>query len=131
MKSIIWIKNHYKAILVVFFLVFLGVLTFTIFNKSYIKKIKKILDISAESHKEQISIIEHENKKKQAKEKKIRQKYSLIKKQINKQYLKEKKHIIQKDDKNLMKIIKKYVDEPDKLTKEIAEEYKIEYMENN
>lgn len=131
MKIFTWFKAYWKPILFVVVLVVIGILTLAIFQGFWRKKIKQILKTADDSYKEQVRIIEHENKKNKELNEKAFKKFLETKTNLNKQLEHSKTQLRKSEEKRLKELVDKYMENPDELTRKIAEEFGLEYVETS
>lgn len=130
-KIFAWFKTYWKPALFVVVLVVIGILTLTIFQSSWRRKIKQIFKTADDSHKEQVRIIEHENKKNKELNEKALKKFLETKTNLNKQLEHSKTQLKKSEEKRLKELVDKYMENPDELTRKIAEEFGLEYVETS
>lgn len=122
-------KTYWKVILVVVALVIFGILTLTIFRSDFRKKIKQMLDLAEKNHQEQLQVIEHERKKKEELDKKTVLIYQNAKNKLLQQHSEQKTKLFKSEESKLKKMVKQYSQDPDELTKQIAQEFGLEYVQ--
>jgi len=117
---LLWIKSYWKSILISIILLIVGILTLSLEDKK--KKIKEILDIAKDSHEKQKQIEEQNRKEIERQTEEIKRQEKKEKEELQRQKVKEENKIKEK----IKKDNESYQKNPEKLTKDIAEEYNLE-----
>lgn len=88
-----------------------------------------MLDLAEKNHQEQLQVIEHERKKKEELDKKTVLIYQNAKNKLLQQHSEQKTKLFKSEESKLKKMVKQYSQDPDELTKQIAQEFGLEYVQ--
>ena len=112
-----WLKHYWYIPAVVLYTLIL----YFVFGKK--DKAHEILKIREESLENQIKVINDSHKEEIAKREEVTKKYNELISKLEEEYKKDNKELKAAKKKEVKDLIEKYYDDPDELTKLIAEKY--------